>query len=106
MQEIQLSIPELLKNRAEQQPNDLAYTFLDYDVDPAGFPDTVTWSELYERVQAVAGQLLETGSPGDRAAILAPQGMDYIVAFLGPCMPVLSPFPCRSRHPAVWTSGS
>jgi long chain fatty acid CoA FadD26 len=83
MQEIQLSIPELLKNRAEQQPNDLAYTFLDYDVDPAGFPDTVTWSELYERVQAVAGQLLETGSPGDRAAILAPQGMDYIVAFFG-----------------------
>ena len=83
MPEIQLSIPELLKTRAQQQPNDLAYTFLDYDVDPAGFADTVTWSELYERVQAVAGRLLRCGSPGDRAAILAPQGMDYIVAFFG-----------------------
>lgn len=83
MPEIQLSIPELLKNRAEEQPNDLAYTFLDYDVDPAGFPDTVTWAELYERVQAVAGRLLEVGSPGDRAAILAPQSMDYLVAFFG-----------------------
>jgi len=83
MPEIQLSIPELLKNRAEQQANDLAYTFLDFDVDPAGFPDTLTWSELYERVQAVASRLLEVGSPGDRAAILAPQSMDYIVAFYG-----------------------
>ncbi|MEI6254030.1 MAG: AMP-binding protein [Mycobacteriaceae bacterium] len=83
MPEIQLSIPELLKNRAEQQANDLAYTFLDYEVDPAGFADTLTWSDLYERVQAVAGRLLQCGSPGDRAAILAPQGMDYIVAFFG-----------------------
>jgi long chain fatty acid CoA FadD26 len=78
-----LSIPELLKTRAEQQPNDLAYTFLDYDVDPAGFADTVTWSELYERVQAVAARLLQCGSPGDRAAILAPQALDYIVGFFG-----------------------
>lgn len=83
MPEIQLSIPELLKNRAEQQPNDVAYTFLDYEIDPAGFADTVTWSELHERIQAVAGRLLRCGSPGDRAAILAPQGMDYIVAFYG-----------------------
>ena len=83
MPEIQLSIPELLENRAEQQPNDLAYTFLDFEIDPAGFADTVTWSELHERVQAVAARLLQCGSPGDRAAILAPQGMDYIVAFYG-----------------------
>ncbi len=83
MPEIQLSIPELLKNRAEQQANELAYTFLDYDVDPAGFADTLTWSELYDRVQAVAERLTRCGSPGDRAAILAPQCLDYIVAFLG-----------------------
>lgn len=83
MTEIQSTIPELLKRRAEQQPHDLAYTFLDYDLDPAGYAEKVTWSDLYERVQAVAGQLLLCGSPGDRAAILAPQGMDYIVAFFG-----------------------
>ena len=83
MPETRVSIPELLKTRAEEQPNDLAYTFLDYDVDPAGFADDVTWSELYQRVQAVAGQLLRCGSPGDRVAILAPQGMDYLVAFFG-----------------------
>jgi len=83
MTEIQLSIPELLKNRAEQQANDLAYTFLDYEIDPAGFADTLTWSELHERVKGVAARLLQCGSPGDRAAILAPQGLDYIVGFFG-----------------------
>lgn len=83
MAELLLTIPALLKNRAEQQPDDVAYTFLDYEVDPAGFAETVTWSDLYERVQAVAGRLLLCGAPGDRAAILAPQGMDYIVAFFG-----------------------
>jgi long chain fatty acid CoA FadD26 len=83
MPEIGLSIPELLKTRAEQQPTDVAYTFLDYDVDPAGFADTLTWSDLYQRVQAVAARLNHCGAPGDRAAILAPQGIDYIVAFFG-----------------------
>ena len=83
MPEIELSIPELLKTRAEQQPTDVAYTFLDYDIDPAGYADTLTWSELYDRVQAVAARLLLCGAPGDRAAILAPQGIDYIVAFFG-----------------------
>lgn len=83
MSESPVSISEILKSRAEQQPDDIAYTFLDYDVDPAGFADTYTWSQLYERVQAVAARLLLCGAPGDRAAILAPQGMDYIVAFYG-----------------------
>ncbi len=64
-------------------PDGLAYTFLDYDVDPAGFAETLTWSELYQRVQAVAARLLQSGSPGDRAAILAPQSLDYIAGFFG-----------------------
>ena len=81
MPEIQLSIPVLLKSRADEQPDQPAYTFYDYDVDPAGFAETLTWSELYRRVQAVAGQVRLCGTPGDRAAILAPQGLDYIVAF-------------------------
>ena len=33
------------------------------------------------RAQGVAEELSSCGSSGDRAAILAPQGLDYIVAF-------------------------
>ena len=33
---LESTIPGLLADRAREQPDDLAYTFLDYDVDPAG----------------------------------------------------------------------
>jgi long-chain fatty acid adenylase/transferase FadD26 len=77
------SISELLRERASAQPHTVAFTFIDYEVNPAGFADSITWAQAYRRVQAVAEELLLRGSPGDRAAILAPQGLDYVVAFLG-----------------------
>ncbi|MGE5695633.1 MAG: AMP-binding protein [Candidatus Sericytochromatia bacterium] len=76
-------IPGVLAERARQQPDDLAYTFIDYQVAPEGFAESLTWSQLYRRAEVVAQELLLCGSVGDRAAILAPQGLDYIVAFFG-----------------------
>lgn len=83
MPESDSSIPAMLKERAEKQPNDLAYKFVDYEVDPAGFAETLTFAQVFHRAQVVAQQLLRCGSPGDRVAIVAPQSMDYIVGFLG-----------------------
>jgi long chain fatty acid CoA FadD26 len=80
---IESSIPALLKERAHQQADTTAYTFIDYDVDPNGFAESLTWSQVYRRALNVAEELRHCGSIGDRAAILAPQGLDYIVAFLG-----------------------
>jgi len=80
---IESSIPALLQERAHQQPDTTAYTFIDYDVDPNGFAESLTWSQVYRRAVNVAEELRHCGSIGDRAAILAPQGLDYIVAFLG-----------------------
>ncbi|WP_275571167.1 AMP-binding protein [Mycolicibacterium vanbaalenii] len=80
---LESTIPGLLAERARLQPDDVAYTFIDYDVDPAGFAETLTWSQVYQRVQVVAEELLRHGSKGDRAAILAPQGLEYIIAFYG-----------------------
>jgi long-chain fatty acid adenylase/transferase FadD26 len=80
---IDSSIPAVLRTRAQNQPNEIAFNFIDYDVDPMGFEERLTWSELYQRVQVVAHELLQTGSVGDRVAILAPQGFDYIVGLLG-----------------------
>ena len=77
------SIPAVLRTRAQAQPNDIAFNFIDYEVDPAGFEERLTWSELYRRVQVVAHELLQSGSVGDRVAILAPQSFDYIVGLLG-----------------------
>jgi long chain fatty acid CoA FadD26 len=80
---IDSSIPAVLRQRAEQQPADIAFTFIDYELDSAGFAESLTWAQVHQRARVVAEELALRGSPGDRAAILAPQGLDYIVAFLG-----------------------
>ena len=77
------SLPALLRERASLQPNRTAFTFVDYEQDQAGIAETLTWSQVYRRALNLAQDLRRHGSPGDRAAILAPQGLDYITAFLG-----------------------
>jgi long-chain fatty acid adenylase/transferase FadD26 len=79
----QSSLPALLQQQASQQPDAAAYTFIDYEIDPAGFEERLTWSQVHRRALVVAAELRLCGSVGDRAAILAPQGLDYIVGFLG-----------------------
>lgn len=61
----------------------LAFTFVDYAQDRAGRQSSLTWRELVKRVRAVAAEVSARTSPGDRVAILAPQNLDYVVAFLG-----------------------
>jgi long-chain fatty acid adenylase/transferase FadD26 len=77
------SIPAVLKERAQQHPDDTAFTFLDYGVAPAGFAERLTWSQVYQRARVVAAELTQCGSVGDRVAVLAPQGLEYIVGLLG-----------------------
>lgn len=77
------TIPALLQARAVDQPDTTAFTFVDYEVDPTGFAESLTWSQIHRRAHVVADELRLFGSVGDRAAILAPSGLDYIAAFLG-----------------------
>ena len=77
------SLPAILQERASRQPHEAAYTFLDYEIDPNGFAETLTWAQVHRAAESVANELRECGSPGDRAAIVAPQGLGYIIAFLG-----------------------
>jgi long chain fatty acid CoA FadD26 len=77
------SLAALLQERATRLPDTTAYTFIDYEVDPTGFAESLTWAQLHRRARVVAENLRVCGSRGDRAAILAPQGLDYIVAFFG-----------------------
>ncbi|MFV8048019.1 AMP-binding protein [Mycobacterium sp. 48b] len=79
----QSSILSMLHGRASMRPDDVAFTFTDYTADPAGVDETLTWSQLSHRTMNVARELRLHGSVGDRAVILAPQGLEYILAFLG-----------------------
>ncbi|APE17193.1 AMP-binding protein [Mycolicibacterium pallens] len=78
-----VSILSVLRERADATPDDVAFTFTDYDRDWNGVAETLTWSQLYRRTLNVAQEISQQGVPGDRALIIAPQGLAYIVAFLG-----------------------
>ncbi|MGW4056661.1 fatty acyl-AMP ligase [Amycolatopsis sp. NPDC004747] len=69
-----------LRHWAATTPDTPALTFADFAADPAGRRRSLTWRQLAERVDAAAGAL--PVSPGDRVAVLCPQGPDYVVGFL------------------------
>lgn len=77
------SLTSLVQQRAAQTPEATAYTFIDYEVDPNGFAEDLTWAQLRTAAESVADELRACGTPGDRAAIVAPQGLGYIVSFFG-----------------------
>ena len=59
----------------------VAYRYLDHTRSADGEVHQLTWSELGVRLRAVAARLQQSITRGDRVAVLAPQGLDYIVGF-------------------------
>ena len=83
MSQTDLSLPALLLRRATEEPDATAYIFMDPEVTGTGEAETLTWAQLYRKTLVLAEELRLHGAPGDRVAIMAPQGLDYIVSFLG-----------------------
>lgn len=57
------------------------YRYIDYSSSRQGDVHELTWTRFGERLYAIAARLQQVAEPGDRVAILAPQGLDYIVSF-------------------------
>src|SRR5436853_5554110 len=94
----QSSILSMLHGRASLRPADVAFTFTDYVGDPAGASERLTWSGLARRTLNLAYELSLHASSGDRAVILAPQSLDYVVAFLGSMQAGLVAVPLPLSH--------
>ncbi|OBA62305.1 acyl-CoA synthetase [Mycobacterium sp. 1100029.7] len=88
----------MLHGRASLRPDDVAFTFTDYEGNWEGNRESLTWSQLSRRTLNVARELGPHGSIGDRAVILAPQGLDYIAAFLGSMQAGLIAVPLPLPH--------
>lgn len=88
----------MLHGRASLRPGDVAFTFTDYVHDPAGVSESLTWAQLSRRTLNVARELSVHASAGDRAVILAPQSLDYILAFLGAMQAGLIAVPLPLPH--------
>ncbi|OHV05599.1 fatty acyl-AMP ligase [Mycobacterium talmoniae] len=60
-----------------------AYRYLDHTSREDGQLIELTWAQLGVRLRAIGAHLQRITSPGDRVAILAPQGIDYVTGFFG-----------------------
>jgi acyl transferase domain-containing protein/acyl-CoA synthetase (AMP-forming)/AMP-acid ligase II len=76
------TINELLRQRAEQQPDRLAFRFLDHVGSGPPIVHELTYHGLQARAQNIAAVLGETARPGDRVLLLCPPGLDYVASFL------------------------
>ena len=78
------TLVEVLRRRAEEQPEALAYNFLADGEEPA---DRLAFGQLEARARAIAGALSATLGEGNlrgaRALLLYPSGVEFVEAFLG-----------------------
>ncbi len=92
------SILSMLHGRASLRPSDVAFTFTEYTLNPSGDAQSLTWSQLSRRTLNAAREFALHAEVGDRALILAPQGLDYIVSFLGAMQAGLIAVPLPLPH--------
>ncbi|OBF41091.1 fatty-acid--CoA ligase [Mycobacterium sp. ACS1612] len=59
----------------------VAYRYLDFTRSEAGQPSEITWTQLGVRLRAIGARVQQATVRGDRVAILAPQGLDYVAGF-------------------------
>jgi acyl-CoA synthetase (AMP-forming)/AMP-acid ligase II len=76
------SLAELLLQRAERQPDDVAFIFHDYSPRAApGARDVTTFGELVADAKAIAGILQAHGLQGQSTLLLFGSGLDFIRAY-------------------------
>jgi acyl-CoA synthetase (AMP-forming)/AMP-acid ligase II len=74
------SLVSVLAKRAQVQADDRAYIFLgDHGVEEAA----LTFRQLHDASHALAARLAGIAQPGDRAMLVFPPGLEFMVAFFG-----------------------
>jgi acyl-CoA synthetase (AMP-forming)/AMP-acid ligase II/acyl carrier protein len=74
------TLTDILKWRAANQPTKTAYIYL---LDGEVRSDSLTYLELFQRAKKLAQVLTQLDMQDERAMLLFPSGLDFIVAFFG-----------------------
>ncbi len=94
-----ITLVDVLRRRACTHPDRMAYRFLDDGEEEGG---SLTYAELDRRARALAAFLQREGGAGERALLLYPPGLDFVVSFLG-CLyagtVAVPAYPPRSNRP-------
>ncbi|MFJ2262153.1 fatty acyl-AMP ligase [Streptomyces sp. NPDC087844] len=78
------SLTDHLRYWAEHRPQQRSFSHVAFpDSSSGGLHRTLGWRALDARARAVAARLGTVASPGERAALVLPQGLDYVSGFLG-----------------------
>ncbi|SDK75262.1 amino acid adenylation domain-containing protein [Actinopolyspora mzabensis] len=85
------SLLDVVRERAERDPHAVALRFLSSGEYPGR---TLTSIELDTRARAIASELQDRRLGGDRALLLLPGGMDFLVAFFGCLYAGVAAVPC------------
>ena len=90
------SLVDILQWRAMNQPHQLAYRFLlDGEYDEV----CLSYQELDQRARSIAALLQSSAKVGDRALLLYPPGLDFIVAYFGCLYARIIAIPAYPPHP-------
>jgi acyl-CoA synthetase (AMP-forming)/AMP-acid ligase II len=74
------SLVELLAKRAHSQSDERAYIFLS---DRGAEEAVLSFRQLHEAANALAARLSGVARPGERALLVFPPGLEFIIAFFG-----------------------
>jgi FkbH-like protein len=74
------TLVDLLSARAQNEPEKVAFIFLS---DGETEKDRISYGELHHRACTVGGYLQDSAAAGERALLLLPSGLDFLVSFFG-----------------------
>jgi natural product biosynthesis luciferase-like monooxygenase protein len=75
---------DILRFRSEQQPDSVAFTYLDYG-EYGELETKISYAQLDQQARSVAARLQSLKLSGQRVLLIYPQGLEFIAAFFG-CM--------------------
>jgi fatty-acyl-CoA synthase len=76
-----VTLISLIERNIANVGDSVAYRYLDFTRSEAGQPAEITWTRLGGRLEAIGARIQQIAARGDRVAVLAPQGLDYIAGF-------------------------
>jgi fatty-acyl-CoA synthase len=76
-----ITLISLIERNIANVGDAVAYRYLDFTRSEAGQAAEITWTQLGVRLEAIGAHIQQIGGRGDRVAILAPQGLDYVAGF-------------------------
>lgn len=87
------SINAMIAQRAAAAPQNLLFRFLNYTDKDEIREDTITYAVFEQKIKNLAAFLQQMNAAGERALLLYPPGIDYIVAFFGGLYAKVMPVP-------------